>query len=102
MWEYFITFSYVKGLFALNHFSTGKFLFRTGIRYDHTNLKVKDLFLSNDDQSDKNNLSAFNPSAGISYQLSEQQYLYTNFSTSFETPVLSELSSNPTGNGGFN
>ncbi len=90
------------GLYVLNHFSTGKFLFRTGIRYDHTNLKVEDQFLTNGNQSDSNNLTAFNPSAGISYQLSKQQYLYTNFSTSFETPVLSELSSNPTGDGGFN
>jgi iron complex outermembrane receptor protein len=90
------------GVFALNHFSTGKFLFRTGMRYDRTKLEVADQFLTNGNQSDANTLTAFNPSIGIGYQLLKNQHLYANFSTSFETPVLSELSSNPTGEGGFN
>ena len=90
------------GIYALNHLSVGKFLIRTGIRFDHNNLKVEDLFLSNGDQSGDINLKALNPSLGISYQLQQQQYIYTNFSSSFETPVLSELSANPNNEGGFN
>jgi len=90
------------GVYALNHLSVGKFLIRMGIRFDHNNLKAEDLFLSNGDQSGNINLKALNPSLGISYQLQKQQYIYTNFSTSFETPVLSELSANPNNEGGFN
>ena len=90
------------GIYALNHLSMGKFLIRMGIRFDHNNLKAEDLFLSNGNQSGTINLNAFNPSLGISYQLKKQQYIYINFSTSFETPVLSELSANPSNEGGFN
>jgi iron complex outermembrane receptor protein len=90
------------GFFALNHFTSGNFLLRTGIRYDRNKLEVADQFLTNGDQSDANTLTAFNPSIGIGYELLKNQHLFANFSTSFETPVLSELSSNPTGSGGFN
>ena len=90
------------GVFALDHFSVGNFLIRAGIRYDTNDLQASDLFLSNGDQSGDIQLTSWNPSFGVSYQLFKQQYFYTNFSTSFETPVLSELSANPTGNGGFN
>ncbi len=90
------------GFYALDHFSLGKFLVRTGLRFDNNTLEAEDLFLSNGDQSGKIQLKSWNPSLGLSYQLFKQQYLYINFSTSFETPVLSELSANPTGDGGFN
>jgi iron complex outermembrane receptor protein len=90
------------GIYALNHFSIGKFLIKTGLRFDNNSLEAEDLFLSNGEQSGDIQLASWNPSFGVSYQLFKQQYLYTNFSTSFETPVLSELSANPTGDGGFN
>ncbi len=72
------------------------------LRYDWNKLKAEDSFLSNGDDSGEINLSAFNPSLGINYLVSPGTHFYTQFSTSFETPTLNELSNNPNGQGGFN
>ncbi len=90
------------GVYALNHYSLDKFLIRTGIRYDSNNLKAEDDFLDNGDDSGRIILNSFNPSLGVSYKLSSKRTLFTGFSTSFETPALSELSANPSDTGGFN
>lgn len=89
------------GVYALDHFTIGKLLLRAGIRYDINTLKAEDDFLNNGDDSGNINLNALNYSLGINYNITKGHYLYTGISTSFETPVLSELSSNPNG-GGFN
>jgi len=90
------------GLFVLDHFSFGDFLLRTGIRYDSNRLKAKDKFLTDGDDSGNISLNSMNPSLGLNYMINAHNYIYTNFSTSFETPALSELSANPLGDGGFN
>lgn len=60
------------------------------------------VFLVDQDNSGSIELNAFNPSLGVSYAISTNQNIYANFSTSYETPALSELSSNPDGGQGFN
>jgi iron complex outermembrane receptor protein len=90
------------GFYALNHFKFDKFLVRTGIRYNINKIEVVDQFLDDGDQSGKTNLDAFNPSLGLSYEVNKNQFVYTSFSTSFETPVLSELSAVESNEGGFN
>ena len=90
------------GFYVLDHFTFGEFLLRTGMRYDSNLLKAKDKFLSDGDNSDEISLNSFNPSVGLNYKIDTHNYIYTNFSTSFETPALSELSANPSGGGGFN
>ena len=90
------------GFFALDHYSFGDFLLRTGIRYDSNRLKAKDKFLSDGDDSGEVLLNSFNPSIGLNYKVNNNNHLFSNFSTSFETPALSELSANPSGEGGFN
>lgn len=90
------------GIYAINHFKFNEFLVQSSIRYDYNQIEAADQFLDNGDQSDKIRLNSFNPSIGLSYQLAGGKHLYANFSTSFETPVLSELSANPSGEGGFN
>ena len=90
------------GFYLLDHLEINKFLFRAGIRFDFNKIEANDAYTSNGDQSGKSNLNTLNPTIGLSYRLRNNQALYTNFSTSFETPVLSELSSNPTNEGGFN
>jgi len=45
---------------------------------------------------------AFNPGLGIFQPLGSQMGWFANFSSSFETPALSELSANPNGAEGFN
>jgi len=90
------------GLYALNHLTFDKFLIRTGMRYDTNVLKVDDAFLDNGDDSGKTTLNAFNPSLGITYKLNKKASIFSSFSTSFETPTLSELSTNPEDTVGFN
>jgi iron complex outermembrane receptor protein len=90
------------GFFIVDHFSYGDFLLSGGIRYDINHLKAKDKFLTDGDGSDDISLHSLNPSIGINYSLNHQHHLFGNFSTSFETPALSELSANPSGEGGFN
>jgi len=90
------------GLYALNQFEINKFLVSAGIRYDSNTLKAEDNFLDNGDDSDKINLNALNFSFGVNYNVAENHYVFGNVSTSFETPVLNELSANPFSEGGFN
>jgi len=77
-----------------------KFMF--GMRYDLIRLKASDYFTANGDQSGSSTLSRYSPTLGVVYKLSDNSSLYGNISSSFETPTLSELSNNPSGEGGFN
>ena len=90
------------GFYALNHLKVNKFLIRFGVRYDTNKIEAKDMFLDDGNQSGEVNLNAFNPSLGLSYAINKNQSVYTNYSTSFETPVLSELSAVESNEGGFN
>ena len=90
------------GFYALNHLKVNKFLLRFGIRYDINKIEAKDALLENGNQSGEINLNALNPSLGLSYTINKNQSVYANYSTSFETPVLSELSAVESDEGGFN
>ena len=63
-------------------------LFRLSLRYD-------DMRLGTDSFSQDQIYQVINPSLGVSYELTPFQHVYVNFSTSFETPTLSELSAIP-------
>ncbi|MFT4567873.1 MAG: iron complex outermembrane receptor protein [Saprospiraceae bacterium] len=89
------------GLYLIDQLTSGKWTLRGALRYDINRLEVGDSFLSNGDDSGNRNINSFNPAIGINYNWSEDQFIYASYSTSFETPTLSELSSNPDG-GGFN
>jgi iron complex outermembrane receptor protein len=58
--------------------------------------------LGADTQPEIQEYTVLNPSVGMSYALSRAHRLFINFSSSFETPTLSELSANPTGGEGLN
>ena len=83
------------GLYILDELSLGEFLLRSNIRFDNLTLGANSVAQNQVYQT-------INPSIGISYKLSLKQTMYTNFSTSFETPTLSELSANPSGLEGLN
>jgi iron complex outermembrane receptor protein len=71
-----------------------------GLRYDINTLNADDRTSANN--SDSRNLNSWSGSAGVNYELNPAQRFYANLATSFETPALSELSSNPDGSTGFN
>lgn len=90
------------GVYLLDHWYWNKWLMTVGVRFDGNRLEVEDQKLDDGDQSGSRNLPAVNPSIGINYQLTERVALYGSFRSSFETPSLSELSANPSGEAGFN
>ena len=83
------------GVYLLDELNLGEFLIRTNLRFDNLILGASSVI---QDQVYR----VLNPSFGISYKIYPGQILFTNFSTSFETPTLSELSSNPSGLEGLN
>jgi len=93
---------YTAGLYLVDHLQLGKWLFNFGLRFDWNRLKAADRFMVDGDDSGEINLTSLNPSLGLSYRLGTTHFLFANFSSSFETPALSELSANPGGEQGFN
>ncbi|MEK9612390.1 MAG: TonB-dependent receptor [Flavobacteriaceae bacterium] len=83
------------GMYILDELEWKKWLLRTSLRYDHQSLGA--------DTVEENQVySVLNPSFGLSHEISNRHRLFVNFSTSFETPTLSELSANPSGAEGLN
>ena len=83
------------GLYVLDELKTAQWLLRSSLRFDHQNLGT-------DKEAVSQTYSVLNPSLGLSHLLSNNRTLFFNFSTSYETPALSELSANPSGTEGFN
>ncbi|MEE2877336.1 MAG: TonB-dependent receptor [Candidatus Neomarinimicrobiota bacterium] len=73
-----------------------------GGRLDAIDISVKDKFMNNGDDSGERQFTAFSPLVGVVYSFKYGMKLYGNVTTSFETPTLNELSSNPDEAGGFN
>ncbi len=71
-------------------------------RIDLLSSRAKDQFLTNGDQSGSIHWNHLSPSLGLNYALGSEIYGFGRIAHSFETPALSELSSNPAGGGGFN
>ena len=83
------------GFYVLDELKWEKVLLRTSLRFDHQNVGA-------DSVIENQIYRVLNPSLGLSYSLTKQQRIFFNFSTSFETPTLSELSSSPNGLEGLN
>lgn len=90
------------GMYLIENISFGRLIINGGIRWDNNLLKVNDNFILDGDDSGKIKLSAWSNEIGLSFKILEKSYLFVNSSKSYETPTLSELSSNPIGKGGFN
>jgi len=91
------------GYFVRNEFSLLDQLELTlGARYDDISFEVNDHFLANTtgDDSSQVDFNELSPMGGLLWSPVESLNLYTNVSTSFETPTTTEFT-NP-GGGGFN
>jgi iron complex outermembrane receptor protein len=87
--------------FAIQQLGFGRYLsLRLGGRLDAITMEATDRFLTDGDNSGEQTYTRFNPSIGITSKLTDRHTLYANWSTSFETPVLSERFGNPEGIGG--
>lgn len=91
------------GIFAVNQMELSeKTLLSANLRYDFNRLSAGDEIPGNGDASGATNLSSVNGSLGLSHAFAASFVCFGRFSTSFETPALSELSANPSGQEGFN
>lgn len=90
------------GSYLIEQLTYKKWTLNGGIRWDNNQLQVIDRFLIDGNASDKRNLRAWSPQVGISFQIKPSLFLFGNFSQSYETPTLSELSADPNNRGGFN
>ncbi len=88
--------------YYLGHTSLSKWDFTVGLRWDNNTLSAEDRFLANGDDSGEIKLNGLTSSLGLNYALRENMSLFINVRESFETPSLSELSTNPSGTVGFN
>ncbi|MDZ7714889.1 MAG: TonB-dependent receptor [Balneolaceae bacterium] len=87
-----------QALFITSDLNLGSFSILGGLRYDWLKFKAE----SPNNQSTGNRLfHALNPSIGIAYQ-PENIKIYSNLSTSFESPTTTELVNNPNQQSGFN
>ncbi len=91
-----------QSLYVLDRYIIDRWEWSGGLRLDLNQLKAGDHFLTDGDDSGKQSYHSLNPSLGVNFRINAGHFLFANTSTSFETPALSELSSNPSGAGGFN
>jgi iron complex outermembrane receptor protein len=75
-----------------------------GTRYDRIRFRAEDRLVGpgNPDDSGERAMSATSPSLGLTWSASSDVDLYSNYSTSFETPTTSELANQESGAGGMN
>jgi iron complex outermembrane recepter protein len=79
-----------------------KLLLSFGIRYDDLHLQATDNYLADGNQSGARHFTKINPMTGLSFSYLKNASVYVNYSSTFESPTLNELSNNPDGKGGFN
>ncbi len=72
-----------------------------GLRYDNVEFNVADSFLADGNDSGSRSINDVSPSIGFVYAGTNQQVVYGNIATAFETPTSTEFA-NPDGSGGFN
>jgi iron complex outermembrane receptor protein len=94
---------YNSGLFLTQQWEPSrKFHTNASVRADFSAVKANDKFLTDGDDSGDRQFNRLNPIIGLTFSPTHTFSAYGNFSTSYETPALSELSANPEGGGGFN
>lgn len=74
------------------------------LRYDQVRFRVRDRFVTatNADDSGERALGAYSPMLGLTWRARPLWSLYTNVSTAFETPTVTELTNQETGAAGLN
>ena len=82
-------------IFLIDKIELNNWIIRSSLRHDN-------LIISTDNSKYNKYYNVINPSFGFTNEFKNEQYIFLNFSTCFETPTLSELSANPSGLEGFN
>lgn len=79
---------------------TENLLIAGGLRYDYFNFEVEERI--GDKEVHEKNMDKISPTVGFNFSISNYINIYSNFTSSFQTPTTNELSNTPSGQGGFN
>lgn len=92
-----------NGIFAKLDINFQKLALTAGARLDNYSFKVSDQFMEDGaDNSGSKSFQQINPAVGFVYHFSRVFNLFSNYSSSFQTPSANEFGNLPTGVGGFN
>ncbi|NUO81637.1 TonB-dependent receptor [candidate division KSB1 bacterium] len=96
-------------VFGLGPFTEIELAFRSnwiatfGARYDRYKFEATDRLLEDGvDASGARTMAQFSPMLGLTFRPSNALAIYANYATAFQTPTTTELSNQPTAEGGFN
>ena len=88
------------GAFALASYNKENYSIQSGVRFDLHEIALDDNIGIDQQYVDySKSLKAFSPNVGFIYNLNKNDEVYINYGKSYETPSLSELSANPSGEG---
>lgn len=94
------------GLYTLGDIDFDSFILSAGFRFDHNAIKIEDNYFFDDlivgSGTGNRSYKAFNHSLGLNYNIDSGNHLFLSYSTSFETPSLTELTANPETLSGLN
>lgn len=91
-----------QALFAQLSYPIRRLTVLAGVRHDRINFRATDHITAPTDESGERDMAATSPSIGATLEVTPKLSLFTNYSTSFETPTTSELANQESGAGGFN
>lgn len=89
------------GVFLLDYIEWNHWYISAGLRHDFNQLKADDRFLDNGDDSGEIDLNNWSYHLGLGRSLIPSLQVFANYSNSFETPTLNQLSNRPDNSGGF-
>ena len=88
------------GAFILGSYNKPKYSIQAGLRYDGNEISLDDNIGIDQQYIDySKSLNALSPNLGVIFKATKNGEIYINYGHAYETPSLSELSSNPLGSG---
>ena len=88
------------GAFILGSYNKPKYSIQAGLRYDGHEISLDDNIGIDQQYIDySKSLNALSPNLGLIFKATKNGEIYINYGHAYETPSLSELSSNPLGSG---
>ena len=88
------------GAFVLGSYNKPKYSIQAGVRYDGHEISLDDNIGIDQQYIDySKSLNALSPNLGLIFKATKNGEVYINYGYAYETPSLSELSSNPFGSG---
>lgn len=89
------------GVFVMDYIELDDWYFTGGLRFDLNKLEADDQFVSDGDDSGTIDINNWSYQVGAGRTLSTSTQAFINYSSSFETPTLNQLSNRPDNSGGF-